>query len=209
MHNLADALRIVSILIFPFMHTTSSKIREQLGIEGDPVWKDVQFFDMLNGQVAHKGEAIFPRMDVAKELEELEAMNAAAKAAAVAAAAPAEEPKEEIEYEPYKDFIEFEDFDKIDLRAGTIIKAEKHPKADKLLVFQVDLGSEVRQIISGVAGSYTPEECVGKHVMAVVNLKPRNLRGLESNGMLCFGCDTKNNKFTFVGADVPNGQIIG
>ena len=209
MHNLADALRIVSILIFPFMHTTSSKIREQLGIEGDPVWKDVQFFDMLNGQVAHKGEAIFPRMDVAKELEELEAMNAAAKAAAGAAAAPADEPKEEVEYEPYKDFIEFEDFDKIDLRAGTIIKAEKHPKADKLLVFQVDLGSEVRQIISGVAGSYTPEECVGKHVMAVVNLKPRNLRGLESNGMLCFGCDTKNNKFTFVGADVPNGQIIG
>ena len=209
MHNLADALRIVSILIFPFMHTTSSKIREQLGIEGDPVWKDVQFFDMLNGQVAHKGEAIFPRMDVAKELEELEAMNAAAKAAAGAAAAPAEGSKEEIAYEPYKDFIEFEDFDKIDLRAGTIIKAEKHPKADKLLVFQVDLGSEVRQIISGVAGSYTPEECVGKHVMAVVNLKPRNLRGLESNGMLCFGCDLKNNKFTFVGADVPNGQIIG
>ena len=204
MHNLADALRIVSILIFPFMHTTSSKIREQLGIEGEPVWKDVQFFDMLNGQVAHKGEPIFPRMDVAKELEELEAMNAAAKAAA---AAPAEEPK--VEYEPYKDFIEFEDFDKIDLRAGTIIKAEKHPKADKLLVFQVDLGSEVRQILSGVAGSYTPEECVGKHVMVVCNLKPRMLRGMESNGMLCFGCDFKNNKFTFVGADIPNGQIIG
>ena len=110
--------------------------------------------------------------------------------------------------EPFKDLIEFEDFEKIDLRAGTIIKAEKHPKADKLLVFQVDLGSEVRQIISGVAGSYTPEECVGMHVMAVVNLTPRMLRGLESHGMLCFGCDLKNNKFTFVGADVPNGQII-
>ena len=76
-------------------------------------------------------------------------------------------------------------------------------------MFQVDLGSEVRQIISGVAGSYTPEECVGKHVMAVCNLKPRNLRGLESNGMLCFACDEKNNKFTFVGADVKNGMIIG
>ena len=209
MHNLADALRIVSVLIFPYMHTTSSKIREQLGLEGDPVWKEAQFFDMMNGQVARKGEAIFPRMDVAKELEELDAMNAAQKAAAAAAAAPAEEKKEEEEYAPYKEAIEFADFDKIDLRAGTIIKAEKHPKADKLLVFQVDLGSEVRQIISGVAGSYTPEECVGKHVMAVCNLKPRNLRGLESNGMLCFACDEKNNKFTFVGADVKNGMIIG
>ena len=209
MHNLADALRIVSVLIFPYMHTTSSKIREQLGLEGDPVWKEAQYFDMMNGQVARKGEAIFPRMDVAKELEELDAMNAAQKAAAAAAAAPAEEKKEEEEYAPYKEAIEFADFDKIDLRAGTIIKAEKHPKADKLLVFQVDLGSEVRQIISGVAGSYTPEECVGKHVMAVCNLKPRNLRGLESNGMLCFACDEKNNKFTFVGADVKNGMIIG
>ena len=209
MHNLADALRIVSVLIFPYMHTTSSKIREQLGLEGDPVWKEAQYFDMMNGQVARKGEAIFPRMDVAKELEELDAMNAAQKAAAAAAAAPAEEKKEEEEYAPYKEAIEFADFDKIDLRAGTIIKAEKHPKADKLLVFQVDLGNEVRQIISGVAGSYTPEECVGKHVMAVCNLKPRNLRGLESNGMLCFACDEKNNKFTFVGADVKNGMIIG
>ena len=213
MHNLADALRIVSVLIFPYMHTTSSKIREQLGLEGDPVWKEAQFFDMMNGQVARKGEPIFPRMDVAKELEELEAMNAAQKAAAAAAAAPADastgSAPEKEEYAPYKEAIEFADFDKIDLRAGTIIKAEKHPKADKLLVFQVDLGSEVRQIISGVAGSYSPEECVGKHVMAVCNLKPRNLRGLESNGMLCFACDEKNNKFTFVGADVKNGMIIG
>ena len=125
MHNLADALRIVSVLIFPYMHTTSSKIREQLGLEGDPVWKEAQYFDMMNGQVARKGEAIFPRMDVAKELEELDAMNAAQKAAAAAAAAPAEEKKEEEEYAPYKEAIEFADFDKIDLRAGTIIKAEK------------------------------------------------------------------------------------
>ncbi|MCQ2561792.1 MAG: methionine--tRNA ligase [Clostridia bacterium] len=207
MHNLADSLRVVSVLIYPFMHTTSSKIREQLGLgEEAPVWNEVTFFDMMNGQVAHKGEAIFPRMDVKKELEELEAI----RAAAVAAANPAPEKEEPEEvYEPIKPLIEFDDFDKVDLRAGTIVKAERHPKADKLLVFQVDLGFETRQIISGVAGSYSPEECVGKHVIAVVNLKPRMLRGLESNGMLCFACDDAEGKFTFAGAEAKNGLVIG
>ena len=82
--------------------------------------------------------------------------------------------------------IEYDDFDKLDLRVGTILKAEKHPKADKLLVFQVKMGTEIRQIISGVAQFHKPEDCVGQKVVIVANLKPRKLRGLESKGMILF-----------------------
>lgn len=197
MHNLAEALRIVSVLIFPFMHTTSSKIREQLGIASEPVWEDALSFDLSDGLKVKKGEAIFPRLDIAKELEELEAI----KAAAVAAAAGKK-------YEPVKENIEFDDFGKIDLRSGVITKAEKHPKADKLLVFEVDLGFEKRTIVSGVAEHFKPEECVGQKVIAVVNLKPRMLRGVESNGMLLFGEDTEG-KLKFAQTEAEAGSCIG
>ena len=110
--------------------------------------------------------------------------------------------------EPYKEAIEFSDFEKIDLRTGTIISAEKHPKADKLLVFQIDFGCEKRQIISGVAGTFKPEDCVGKQVVAVMNLKPRMRRGLESNGMLLFATGD-DGKFRFVSADAEPGSIAG
>ena len=204
MHNLIESLRIVSILIFPFMHHTSAEIMKQIGLAEHvcngsectvktmtPVWEDAKVFDKMAGQKVEKGEAIFPRLDINKELEELEAMKA-----------PAVKPV------CTKELIEFDDFDKIDLKTGTIIKAEKHPKADKLLVFQVDFGGEVRQIISGVASSFKPEECVGQHVVAVVNLKPRMLRGLESNGMLIYAC-SEDGKFKFVETKADNGVEVG
>ena len=195
LHNLAESLRMVSVLIQPFMHTTSEKMRAQLGIEGEPKWEDTHVFDALGGEKVTRGEVLFPRLDVAKELEELEALKKAA-----------EGPK--IEYAPFKENTEFDTFEKLDLRVGVITKAEKHPKADKLLVFQVDMGSETRQIISGVAAHYTPEECVGKHVMVVANLAPRKLRGLESAGMLLFSEDTEGH-LHFVSPDDQPGMVIG
>ena len=191
MHNLAEALRIVSILIYPFMHHTSNEIRKQIGISGEPVWEDAKVFDMTSGVKVSKGAAIFPRLDINKELEELEAMHK-----------PAAKPVST------KEAIEFADFEKIEMKTGTIIKAEKHPKADKLLVFQVDFGGETRQIISGVASSFKPEECVGQKVVAVVNLKPRMLRGLESNGMLIYAC-SEDGKFRFVETKADNGVEVG
>jgi len=191
MHNLAEALRIVSILIYPFMHHTSNEIRKQIGISGEPLWEDAKVFDMISGIKVEKGAAIFPRLDINKELEELEAMHK-----------PAAKPVST------KEPIEFEDFEKIEMKTGTIVKAEKHPKADKLLVFQVDFGGEVRQIISGVAGSFKPEECVGQKVVAVVNLKPRMLRGLESNGMLIYAC-SEDGKFKFIESKADNGVEVG
>lgn len=190
MHNLAESLRIVSILIYPFMHHTSMEIRKQVGIAGEPLWEDAKTFDMLSGITVAKGPAIFPRIDIEKELEELEAMKPKAKPVSTKAA------------------IEFEDFEKVELKTGTITKAEKHPKADKLLVFQVDFGGESRQIISGVAGSFKPEECIGRKVVAVVNLKPRMLRGLESNGMLLYAC-SEDGKYKFVETKADNGVEVG
>ena len=197
LHNLAEAIRIVSVLIEPFMHTTSGKIRKQLGLWfAEPVWADAFTFEMMNGEQVKKGDPIFPRLDIEKELEELEALQHVGK-------------EENIPLE-LKPEIEFDDFDKIDFRVGTILSAEKHPKADKLLVFQVKMGTETRQIISGVAKHFTPEECVGRKVVVVANLKPRKLRGLESNGMIMFADDVKDGKETlaFVSPEAEDGNPV-
>ena len=202
MNHLAETLRIVSILIYPFMHTTSEKIRKQLGIE------DSEVFNMMNGEHVKKGEQIFPRLDVEKELAELTkiAEEEAAKKAAGAVQDPVEKAIAESVPLKLKDEIVYGDFDKMDFRVGTILKAEKHPNADKLLVFQVKMGTEVRQVISGVADSFTPEEMVGKKVVVVANLKPRMLRGLESHGMLLFAGDDGRN--FVVTTDAPDGEIV-
>ena len=197
LHNLAEAIRIVSVLIEPFMHTTSGKIRKQLGLWfAEPVWADAFTFEMMNGEQVKKGDPIFPRLDIEKELEELEALQHAGK-----------EKNIPLELKPE---IEFDDFDKIDFRVGTILSAEKHPKADKLLVFQVKMGTETRQIISGVAKHFTPEECVGRKVVVVANLKPRKLRGLESNGMIMFADDVKDGEETlaFVSPEAEDGNPV-
>lgn len=198
MHNLAEALRIVSVLIYPFMHETATKIRNQIGLEGiEAKWDDASVFDMMNGETVCKGDPIFPRMDIEKELEELEAMKGGKKE------------DENIPLE-LKDTIQYEDFDKIDFRVGTIVAAEKHPKADKLLVFQVKMGTETRQIISGVAERFNPEETIGKKVVVVANLAPRKLRGLESKGMLLFADNEIDGKmsFEFVTTEADDGNVV-
>lgn len=197
LHNLAEALRIVSILIHPFMHTTSDAIRKQLGLwYADVAWEDAFTFEMMNGEQVKKGEPIFPRLDIEKELEELEAMKDGGEDANIPL--------------KLKPEIEFDDFDKIDFRVGIILSAEKHPKADKLLVFQVKMGTETRQIVSGVAATFKPEECVGKKVLVVANLKPRKLRGIESKGMIMFADNVVDGKetFEFVTTEAEDGNPV-
>ena len=198
MHDLAEAIRIISVLILPFMHSTSEKMRDQLGI-GDKkaVWEDAFVFDMLDGEEVHRGEVLFPRLDVEKELKELDEL----KKKQMEAAGIVENKPLELKPE-----IEFDDFDKLDLRVGTIVKAEKHPKADKLLVFQVKMGTETRQVISGVAKWFKPEEMVGKKVVVVANLKPRPLRGLESKGMLLFA--DNGERVEIVTTDAEDGNSV-
>ena len=191
MHNLAEALRITSILIYPFMHTTSKQIRKQLGVwYADVVWEDAFSFDVMGGEQVKRGDPIFPRLDIEKELEALTKLG---------------DGNENIPLE-LKPEIEYEDFDKIDFRVGLILSAERHPKADKLLVFKVKMGTEIRQIISGVADDYTPEEMVGMTVVVVANLKPRMLRGLESKGMLLFG--ENGERWDIVTTTAPDGERV-
>jgi methionyl-tRNA synthetase len=112
--------------------------------------------------------------------------------------------------EPQKEIITFEDFAKVDLRIGTIIEAEKMPKANKLLVLKIDTGIDVRTIVSGIAEHFTPEEVIGKRVTILVNLAPRALRGVESEGMLLL-TNTAEGKLVFVNPDsegVINGAMI-
>jgi methionyl-tRNA synthetase len=112
--------------------------------------------------------------------------------------------------EPQKELIQFDDFAKMDLRVGTILEAEKMPKANKLLILKVDTGIDVRTIVSGIAESFSPEEIIGKRVTVLVNLAPRNLRGVESQGMILM-TNLPNGKLVFVNPDVDgvgNGETI-
>lgn len=176
LYNLAEAIRIVGVLISPLMHVTSKKIFEQLGISAQQellTWESVQSFGKLTpGTKVSKGEILFPRLDIESELEALEEIFA-----------PKEERAEQKPLE-HKEEITIDDFGKLELRVGEIIDAQKHPKADKLLVLQIKLGSETRQIVSGISNYYKPEELIGKHIVVVCNLKPVKLRGVESQGMI-------------------------
>ena len=192
MHNLAESLRIIAILIYPFMHSTTDKIWEQIGVTDEVRWEDTKVFDKMGGQKVAKGEIIFPRLDIEKELEALEALKGT--------------PKDDNIPLDLKPEITIDDFDKIDLRVGTIIAAEKHPDADKLLVFQVKMGTEKRQVVSGVSQYFKPEEMVGKKVIVVANLKPRPLRGMESKGMILFA--DNGEKLAIVTTDGEDGGKV-
>ena len=175
LYNLCESIRIVATLINPIMNATAVKIYDQLGItdENLKTWESVKTFGLIGENTkVHKGEALFPRLDIEKEVEELNELFSEKK----------DEPKEELI--EHKENITIDDLDKVELRVGKILSCEKHPKADRLLVSQVKVGPETRQIVSGIAKWYKPEEMVGKDVIVVCNLKPVKLRGVESQGMI-------------------------
>ncbi|MBQ3390498.1 MAG: methionine--tRNA ligase [Firmicutes bacterium] len=201
MYNLAEAIRIISILILPFMHHTSKEIWKQLGIpEGQCTgWDDTFKFGLIPvGTKVAKGPALFPRIDIEKELAVLMNMDGTGNAKQEE---PKEEPKEE------KPAITIEDFAKVELKTGKIVECKKHPKADKLLVSKVEIGQETRQIVSGVAEYYSPDDMVGQTVVVVTNLKPAKLRGEKSEGMILFAED-EDGTLKFVTADAADGCVI-
>ena len=176
LYNLSETLRITAILIRPFMEHTSFEIAKQLGILEVQGWEDAQKFGGLRaGTKVCKGQSLFPRLDVDKELIKLVEENNAfiEKRGGKVAVSEIEE-----------DLITIEDFDKLDLRTAEVIVARKHPDADKLLVIELRVGDETRQVVSGISKHYTPEDLIGKKVILVYNLKPVTLRGVESHGMI-------------------------
>ncbi|MDD2373900.1 MAG: methionine--tRNA ligase [Eubacteriales bacterium] len=208
--NLADALRVISILIEPFMPGTSKKLQETLGLDDSAVltWEASHQTGLYNARLVRKGTPLFPRIDLKKEIEALEALLPAQETTAETAGSSDEKPAEEEKLEGIA-LIEFDDFLKLELKVGTIKECAKVEKADKLLCSQIDMGNEIRQVVSGIATSYQPEELIGKQVIVVANLKPRKIRGLESHGMIL--CATDNGKYRILTVDqeVPAGSEVG
>ena len=173
LYNLLECVRISAVLLTPFMPETCEKIFAQIGAdESRRTWESVGTWGALSGQApVSKGENLFPRIDAAKELEELAALEEAAKAQAAAKAEP--------------EYISIDDFAKVKFVTAKVLSCEAVKKSKKLLRFTLDCGEgQTRQILSGIHEYYEPEELVGKTVVACVNLAPRKMMGLESNGML-------------------------
>ncbi|NLP28771.1 MAG: methionine--tRNA ligase [Clostridia bacterium] len=202
LYNLVESLRFISTLLVSFLPTTSSKINEQLNIELD-TWNSLSAFDGTRaGTKVKKGAVIFPRIDVAAKLEELEALREASLKEAAAANKPA--------MKPMKEEITIEDFEKIDLRIAKVLQCEPVKGAKKLLKLKVDLGGEERQVVSGIAQYYKPEELVGKSIILVANLKPVTLRGELSQGMILAASDHEDSKLFVAGIDgeLPTGSQV-
>lgn len=185
MANLAESLRHIAVMLQPFMTSAPKRIAEQLGLTEEMLnWDSIAGFGNVilpNTKVVEKGIPIFPRLEAEEEIAYIrEQMQASVKT-------PQEEPKKEIVETPEVPEITIDDFMKIDLRVATVTACEPVPKANKLLKLQVDLGFEQRQVVSGIAEHYKPEELVGKKVIVVANLKPVKLRGELSQGMILAG----------------------
>ncbi|ASV29803.1 methionine--tRNA ligase [Maribacter cobaltidurans] len=202
------ALQIASglaVLSEPFLPFTSDKLKSILGVRSSTVetsWNEVSSKDILlpPGHKIGQSELLFRKIEDSEIQAQLDKLEATKKA----------NQQENKALMPQKDTITFDDFSKLDMRVGTIVEAEKMPKAKKLLVLKVDTGLDVRTIVSGIAESFTPEEIVGKKVTVLVNLAPRALRGVESEGMILM-TENKEGKLVFVNPDgggVGNGATI-
>lgn len=171
MYNLVEAIRFITSLLGSFMPDTQTAIAAQTGAD-ELTWASLSRFGGTRAGVK-VGEArpLFARIDAEKKLEEL-----------VAEFGEAE--PEKVELEPFKENVTIDDFDKLDIRVGKVVVCEKVPKSSKLLRFELEVGSERRQILSGIAKFYKPEDLIGKNVLFIANFPPRKMMGYESNGMI-------------------------
>ncbi len=196
LYNLLDTIRITSALLYPFMPTTTPEIWKQIGATADDVTYEAAGKTGILSQTVtvEKGNVLFPRIDLEKEIEELNKM-----------IAPAKKEDEDLDK---AGIISIDDFAKVKLRSGEITACEKIKKSKKLLKIQVDDGRGGRQIVSGIAEYYAPEDLIGKKIIFVANLSPAKLCGEESNGML-LACDAGNKvQVVFLDKDTPNGSTI-
>lgn len=228
LYNLLESIRIATALLKPFLPETSENIFKQIN-SSKYDWDSLSTFDgTVVGSKVGTPEILFARIDAAKKIEEIESKlgtkteqskndkekkvedKKVANAASGGNSAQVETvenlAKETAEYED--GMISIDDFDKVDLRLAEVIEAKKHPDADKLLVLQLKIGEETRQVVSGIAKYYEPEDLIGKKVVMVYNLKPVTLRGVHSQGMVLAA--TKGKKLTLVSTldDINSGAKI-
>lgn len=195
----AQIAMALGLLSEPFMPFTAKKINLMFGTQ-KRLWNEIKNPVVKAGHQVGEAKLLFSKVEdatIEKQIEKLEQTKIANK-------------KTNPEAKDMKELINFEDFTKLDLRAATILEAEKVEKSDKLLKFKVDTGMDIRTVVSGIAESFTPEECVGKQVTILANLAPRKIRGIESEGMLLLSQEPSG-KFSFVVPEtkVNNGEEIG
>ena len=209
LYNLLECVRICGILLTPFMPSTSPKIFQQIGAPAEATtYASAGQWGLLPAQVqVHKGEVLFPRIDLAKELEELEKAREKAAKAAAAEAPKAAAPKAP---EGVATMITIEDFAKVEFRVAQIKACEPVKRAKKLLRLELDDGSGTpRQVVSGIHTWYEPEDLIGKKLVLVANLKPAVLCGVESNGMILAADAGENDvKVLFVDDSIPCGAKV-
>ncbi|MDE7190883.1 MAG: methionine--tRNA ligase [Clostridia bacterium] len=210
--NLCETIRMTSVILQPFLTQTPAKIFEKLGIKEGIGLTDfdsiVKFGAKIDGLKVDKGEQLFQRIDIAKELK---VMDEILEEERRKAKSQAKKENEKVENAVTLQQIGIEDFAKIELKVGTVLECKKVEKADKLLCSQIDVGEEKpRTIVSGIAKYYTPEDMVGRQVIVVTNLKPAKLRGIESQGMvLC--AEDENGDLALITPckSVKSGSIVG
>ncbi len=228
LYRASETLRWLSVMLYPIMPEATQSIYSQLGLPGSPGKvnpAELGWGELPEGTQITDVTPLFPRLDKAKLMNEIQQQGEgsgahATEADAVASAPPSDETKpappmhgatEADAVAGVTDFIEIGDFAKVDLRVGEVLSAERVPKADKLLLLNVDIGEEKpRQVLAGIAQYYEPEKLIGRKIVVVANLKPRKLRGYESQGMVVaasFGEEGRPVLATFI-EDVPNGARL-
>ena len=201
-YNLLEGLRIVGVALKCFLPDTAEKMRTQLNVSEEQfTWESIlSYGGMCPGEELKKGAALFPRIDVKKELEELAELEAASKAKAQAADKP--------ETLPIKPEITYDEFEKLDLRTAKVLAAEEVKKSDKLLKLTIQVGDNQRTIVSGIRPKYTAEQMVGKTIVIVANLKPAKIRGILSEGMILAVGDEGVDALLATDAPVESGICV-
>ena len=193
LYNLLESIRVASVLLTPFMPETSKEVIRQINTEKTDfasieTWGNYE----KNNKVVENTNVLFARVDEKKTMDEIMQYM---------------ESKAEVKT-TFKEEVSIEDFDKLDIRIGTVMDCQRHPKADKLLVFDIKCGSDRRTIVSGIAQYYQPEDLIGKKVAFIANLAPRKLRGIESKGMILSAEDAKGNLEVVTVDKVEDGADI-
>ena len=204
LYVLAECARIVAVAISPVMPRTPARIFEQLGVTDEALmtWDSIKHFGGMSGQRVRKGEALFPRLDIEKELKEF---------AVTPAKEQPEAAKEKTLAFKQADEVGIDSFEPIQLVVAKVLECQKVPKADKLLQLRLKVGDTERTVLSGIAKHYEPEKLVGKKVVLFANLAPRKIRGIESSGMLLCAVNEQDGKLTLltVDEDIEDGSEIG
>ncbi|MFZ7133477.1 MAG: methionine--tRNA ligase [Eubacteriales bacterium] len=191
LYNLTEVLRIIGVMIYPFMPETSKKLAEQINIdERYYTWESIGTFGIYPNNInVNKGNPLFPRIDIKDYSKTIEKSKNDNKKM----------------YSDKEEHITIEEFSKVNLKTGEIVSAHKHPDANKLLVLKIKIGKETRQIVSGIAQHYHCDELIGKRVVVVTNLKPVKLRGIESQGMILAASHKSDLKLVSIDGDIGDG----